>query len=168
MDDINGMLEFDKIRELLKEGASTERARERIDALAPILDQERAEAAIEETTEARKVLDSLGTPPSGSTQEVREIAQEAELGSLLGAGQLDQIRLKLENMLRSSRSIFSESFVSNRNGHYTVPVKKEHKNKVPGTVIDASSTGATVFIEPSAISRLREELETLRIEEENE
>ena len=168
MDDINGMLEFDKIRELLKEGASTERARERIDALVPILDQERAEAAIEETTEARKVLDSLGTPPSGSTQEVREIAQEAELGSLLGAGQLDQIRLKLENMLRSSRSIFSESFVSNRNGHYTVPVKKEHKNKVPGTVIDASSTGATVFIEPSAISRLREELETLRIEEENE
>lgn len=168
MDDINGMLEFDKIRELLKEGASTERARERIDALVPILDQERAEAAIEETTEARKVLDSLGTPPSGSTQEVREIAQEAELGSLLGAGQLDQIRLKLENMLRSLRSIFSESFVSNRNGHYTLPVKKEHKNKVPGTVIDASSTGATVFIEPSAISRLREELETLRIEEENE
>ena len=240
MDDINGMLEFDKIRELLKEGASTERARERIDALVPILDQERAEAAIEETTEARKVLDSLGTPPSGSTQEVREIAQEAELGSLLGAGQLDQIRqfavlcmrlsrylgkcrdiapgiagygagiqdlsplqeeiercirggrvddyasrtlhtvrrhmeqlqdqirLKLENMLRSSRSIFSESFVSNRNGHYTVPVKKEHKNKVPGTVIDASSTGATVFIEPSAISRLREELETLRIEENEE
>ncbi|HJC86838.1 MAG TPA: DNA mismatch repair protein MutS, partial [Candidatus Eisenbergiella intestinigallinarum] len=168
-----------------------------------------AEAAIEETTEARKVLDSLGTPPSGSTQEVREIAQEAELGSLLGAQQLDQIRqfavlcmrlsrylgkcrdiapgiagygagiqdlsplqdqirLKLENMLRSLRSIFSESFVSNRNGHYTLPVKKEHKNKVPGTVIDASSTGATVFIEPSAISRLREELETLRIEEENE
>ena len=209
MDDINGMLEFDKIRELLKEGASTERARERIDALAPILDQERAEAAIEETTEARKVLDSLGTPPSGSTQEVREIAQEAELASLLGAQQLyqirqfavlcmrlsrylgkcrdiapgiagygagiqdlsplqDQIRLKLENMLRSLRSIFSESFVSNRNGHYTLPVKKEHKNKVPGTVIDASSTGATVFIEPSAISRLREELETLRIEEENE
>ena len=159
MDDINGMLEFDKIRELLKEGASTERARERIDALAPILDQERAEAAIEETTEARKVLDSLGTPPAGSTQEVREIAQEAELGSLLGAGQLDQIRLKLENMLRSLRSIFSESFVSNRNGHYTLPVKKEHKNKVPGTVIDASSTGATVFIEPSAISRLREELD---------
>ena len=231
MDDINGMLEFDKIRELLKEGASTERARERIDALAPILDQERAEAAIEETTEARKVLDSLGTPPSGSTQEVREIAQEAELGSLLGAQQLDQIRqfavlcmrlsrylgkcrdiapgiagygagiqdlsplqeeiercirggrvddyasrtlhtvrrhmeqqqdqirLKLENMLRSLRSIFSESFVSNRNGHYTLPVKKEHKNKVPGTVIDASSTGATVFIEPSAISRLREELD---------
>lgn len=209
MDDINGMLEFDKIRELLKEGASTERARERIDALVPILDQERAEAAIEETTEARKVLDSLGTPPSGSTQEVREIAQEAELGSLLGAQQLDQIRqfavlcmrlsrylgkcrdiapgiagygagiqdlsplqdqirLKLENMLRSLRSIFSESFVSNRNGHYTLPVKKEHKNKVPGTVIDASSTVATVFIEPSAISRLREELETLRIEEENE
>ena len=73
--------------------------------------------------------------------------------------QQDQIRLKLENMLRSLRSIFSESFVSNRNGHYTLPVKKEHKNKVPGTVIDASSTGATVFIEPSAISRLREELD---------
>ena len=103
MDDINARLEFDKIRELLKEGASTERARERIDALAPILDQERAEAAIEETTEARKVLDSLGTPPSGSTQEVREIAQEAELGSLLGAQQLDQIRQFAVLCMRLSR-----------------------------------------------------------------
>ena len=63
-----------------------------IDALVPILDQERAEAAIEETTEARKVLDSLGTPPSGSTQEVREIAQEAETGkpARCGAAGSDQ------------------------------------------------------------------------------
>lgn len=47
-------------------------------------------------------------------------------------------------------------------------VKKEYKNKFPGTVVDASSTGATFFIEPAAVSKLREEINHLETEEENE
>lgn len=35
-------------------------------------------------------------------------------------------------------------------------------------MIDRSSSGATLFIEPAALSRLREELEVLRIEEDCE
>lgn len=49
-----------------------------------------------------------------------------------------------------------------------MPVKKEYKSQVPGTVVDASSTGATFFIEPTAVSKIREELGLLETAEENE
>jgi dsDNA-specific endonuclease/ATPase MutS2 len=85
---------------------------------------------------------------------------------------LDQItsniRLKLENLLKSKKECFSDSFISNRNGHFTLPVKKEHKLAISGSVIDMSSSGATYFIEPTAVAKLKEEYERMLIEESNE
>ena len=46
MNDINEMLEFNKIREMLKAYAMTEAARQRLENLHPFLDQARAEAAV--------------------------------------------------------------------------------------------------------------------------
>lgn len=79
-----------------------------------------------------------------------------------------QVRAKLESLLRSKKDWFAESFVSTRNGHFVLPVKREFKNQVSGSVIDISSSGGTVFIEPTAVRRLQEELAVLGIEEENE
>lgn len=79
-----------------------------------------------------------------------------------------QVKSKLDSLLRNNKIWFSESFVSTRNGHYTLPVKKEYKNQVSGTVIDVSQSGSTYFIEPSAARKLQEEISILHIEEENE
>ena len=46
MNDMNEMLEFQQIKEMLKAYAMTEKARERLEALKPYLDQTRAEAAV--------------------------------------------------------------------------------------------------------------------------
>ena len=78
------------------------------------------------------------------------------------------IRSKLESLLRGRKDCFSESFISKRNGRYTLPVKKEYKSQIPGTVVDVSSSKATYFIEPAAVSRLREEQSELEIAESNE
>lgn len=78
------------------------------------------------------------------------------------------IRTKLESLLRGRKDCFSESFISKRNGRYTLPVKKEYKSQIPGTVVDVSSSKSTYFIEPSAVSRLREEQNELEIAESNE
>ncbi len=78
------------------------------------------------------------------------------------------IKNKLEEILRKNKAYFSESFVSGRNGRFTLPVRKEYKHAIQGSVVDISSTGATCFIEPAAVARLREELEQIRIEENNE
>ncbi len=80
----------------------------------------------------------------------------------------EQIRSKLDSLLRNNNAWFSESFVSTRNGHYTLPVKKEYKSHVSGTVIDVSQSGSTYFIEPSAARKLQEEMGLLYIEEDNE
>ena len=46
--------------------------------------------------------------------------------------------------------------------------KKEYKFRISGSVIDKSSTGNTLFIEPAAAARIYEELQEMKIDEENE
>ena len=92
MNDVNDMLEFQRIKEWLMEASYSRKARERFERLEPMLDQAKANAAIAETTEARKILDSQGNPPFGDTDGIRQLAREAELGSLLSAEELDRLR----------------------------------------------------------------------------
>ena len=62
----------------------------------------------------------------------------------------------------------ADTYYTMRNGRICVPVKKEYKLRVPGSVIDKSSTGSTLFIEPAGVAKLSEELQLLKIDEENE
>lgn len=80
----------------------------------------------------------------------------------------DKMKEKAEVVLRSNKEAMSDNFCTLRNGRICVPVKKEYKFRVSGSVIDKSSTGNTLFIEPIGVSRLFEELQILKIEEENE
>lgn len=77
-------------------------------------------------------------------------------------------REKAENVLRTHKECMSDSFCVMRGGHLCVPVKKEYKFRVSGSVIDKSSTGNTLFIEPAAVRKYEEELSLLLIQEENE
>jgi DNA mismatch repair protein MutS2 len=80
-----------------------------------------------------------------------------------------RIQTRLSSLLNSGglRDAIAESYVTVKNGRYVVPVKASHRQRVPGSVIAASSTGQTVFIEPSAIQPLVEELVTLSAQEED-
>jgi len=80
----------------------------------------------------------------------------------------EQIKTKIESLLKTNRQYCADGFVAIRNNRYTMPVKKEYKNKIPGILVEISNTGGTCFIEPSAISKLQDELATLKIEEDNE
>ena len=80
----------------------------------------------------------------------------------------EEIKGKLDSIIRNQSGYLSESFVSYRNGHYTLPVKKQHKNSVSGTVIDISNSNGTYFIEPKAVEKLQQKLAILEIEEDNE
>lgn len=77
-------------------------------------------------------------------------------------------REKAEAALRTNKKYLSEQFCTERSGHICIPVKKEYKLQVSGSVIDQSATGSTLFIEPSAVAGYAEELFLLRLEEENE
>ena len=75
---------------------------------------------------------------------------------------------RAERALKTNRQYLNDSFVVTRNGRFCIPVKKECRSMVPGSVVEQSSTGATLFIEPEAVANLREELEIYRIEEDAE
>ena len=80
----------------------------------------------------------------------------------------DKMREKAEAVMRANKECMSDHFSTMRNGHVCIPVKKEYKFKISGILIDKSSTGSTLFIEPAASGKYYEELQELRIDEENE
>lgn len=61
-----------------------------------------------------------------------------------------------------------ENLVSQRNGRYVFPIKKEYRKQIKGSVVDESSSGQTVYVEPQELAVLQQELSILRIEEGKE
>ncbi|MCL2387629.1 MAG: DNA mismatch repair protein MutS [Defluviitaleaceae bacterium] len=80
----------------------------------------------------------------------------------------EQIKDKVESILKANKQFCTDGYVSIRNGRYTIPVQKKFKNKIAGILVEMSNAGGTCFIEPTAISKLQDELALLRIEEDNE
>jgi len=80
----------------------------------------------------------------------------------------ERMKEKADSVIRSNKECMSDSFSTYRNGRLCIPVKKEYKFRISGSVIDKSSTGNTLFIEPVAVSKYYEELQLLKLEAENE
>lgn len=82
----------------------------------------------------------------------------------------NSIREKLDSMIHSShyQQYLQEAIVTQRNGRFVVPVKAECRGNVPGLVHDTSSTGATVFIEPSSVVDANNDIKVLQGRERDE
>ena len=233
-------LEFNKILEKLSEYGISENTRKKLTELRPYLSEREVIAKMKDTTEGRKVLDHIGTPPLAAMKDLEMLLELAEKGSMLIPEQLTQIGLfinacrrmksflhratsldvgiagyggsfheltalneeinhtirnntiddnatkelkdirrqmeqvrsemksKLESQLRSKKEWFTDGYVSTRNGHFVLPVKREYKNMISGSVLDISSSGSTYFMEPTAVGKLKDELSVLEIAESNE
>lgn len=234
------ILEFDHIKSLLCNNAMSENAKEKLSLITPYLSITDVIFKQKETSDAKIILESMGTPPLPTMKDIHKFLEMAEKGSMLTCEQLGQIaqyiasckrvksylkraesingsissygesiidiselseeinvcirnnqvedsasptlkdirrrteniradiKLKLNTMLRSKKEWFSEGFVSSRNGHYVLPVKKEYKHQVNGSTLDISSTGSTYFIVPNSVLKLEEELNLLLLAEDNE
>ncbi len=61
-----------------------------------------------------------------------------------------------------------ENIVTMRNGRYVVPVRAEHKNEIKGMIHDTSTSGSTIFVEPSAVVDANNEIRILETKEQHE
>lgn len=240
MNQNNTALEFHTIIEQLVELANTPGAKAQLKELAPSLSEAEVRKNMRDTTQARQMLDSIGTPPIPVMENVEELLAKAERGELLLPEQLEEIaaflaavnriyaylergkerqigiayyqdnlicmeelrseiernirggriddyatgtlrdirknivrledamKQKAEAVMKSNKTSMSDSFIVQRSGRICLPVRKECKASVRGTIVDKSSTGATLFIEPENVAGIREELEWARMAQDEE
>lgn len=233
-------LDFHTILTSLAQCAHGQNAKNRILALAPIMDEMMCQRAMAETTGAKRLIECCGTPPVSAMDGLADCVQLAQAGGMLEAVQLRQIsrflsacrrmtaylrrgegyedrislygraflpaeeldamiessvdedhvlddaspqlkhirrsmeqlegriREKLQQVLSTHKRLLSDDYISQRNGRYVLPVQKKHQSAFPGTAVDASRTGGTVFMEPNAVASLQKEYDRLLLEEEQE
>lgn len=82
----------------------------------------------------------------------------------------EKINERLNKFLNNgtNKKYIQEFFISKKDDRYTIPIKASYKGQVPGAIIEVSSKGSTVFIEPQTVSKLSAELASLKVEEEME
>ena len=82
----------------------------------------------------------------------------------------DSIRTKLDAIIKNSTTnkFLQDAVVSLRNGRYVVPVRAEYRGEVGGVIHDVSSTGATIFVEPTAVVEANARIMQLRAQEQEE
>lgn len=102
-------LEFDKIRAMLADCASTEGAKARAMTLSPSDDLETVKKNLKRTTDAVRLIDIKGVPSFGMVKDVSDAARRAEKGAVLTPREL----LDCANILRTAR-ILSDYIKSNK------------------------------------------------------
>lgn len=237
---IDKQIEFDKIKNIWADLAITDYAKELIQESKLYFSESELKKQLRDTTDARNMLEKVGTPPLQNVSEIKDVLTVVEKGDCLTPYQLErvekvlvairrlkdyltrgraydnslafydenlneiqelageisekirggivddyatkeleqirkqmtkceeQMKEKADLVLHSGKSYMTDNYATFRNGRICVPVKKEYKLKVPGTVIDKSATGNTLFIEPSRVAKYYEKLQLLKIDEENE
>ena len=102
------VLEFNKIKEKIKEYAVTKSAKELIDNLMPYDTAYEVRLKLKETDEALDLLITKSNPPFEGLHDVREGIEKAKKGGVLTLGQL----LRIGGMLKCSRRF--KDYVSRR------------------------------------------------------
>ena len=237
---IERQIEFDKVKEMWAELAVTESAAERIRKADVCFSEDELRKQLRDTSDARELIEKIGTPPLQNISEVKDVLEIAEKGERLSPYQLErvekvlaavrrlkdyldrgkmlqnslafyeenldplgelreeicskirngavddyasrelgqirnsiihceeQMKQKAEQLIRAHKDCMADNYYTLRNGRICLPVKKDCKLKISGSVIDKSATGSTLFIEPTGVSKYYEELSMLRLDEENE
>ncbi|MFD2703040.1 DNA mismatch repair protein MutS [Paenibacillus shunpengii] len=80
----------------------------------------------------------------------------------------ERLKKKLDTLLSKHRSILQDQLITKRGDRYCLPVQKEFRKQIRGTVHGESASGQTVFIEPDEIASLQMELSLHRAAEQRE
>jgi DNA mismatch repair protein MutS2 len=111
----------------------------------------------------RNAIDEGGEVLDGASETLRSLRQQMRTRE-------SRVREKLEGMIRSSNAskMLSDAIITIRNDRFVIPVKQEYRAHYGGIIHDQSSSGQTLFIEPQSVVQLNNELQTIRVKEQQE
>ena len=110
-----------------------------------------------------RAIDESGAVKANASKELQAVRRSIN-------ERYDELRKRLERILKSvsDQGFSQDDIITTREGRMVIPVKSEHKNRVQGFIHSASSSGATVFIEPSETLELNNDIRSLHFQEERE
>ncbi|MEQ9236549.1 endonuclease MutS2 [Coleofasciculus sp. E2-BRE-01] len=111
--------------------------------------------------EIHRCIDERGDVADRASPKLAEIRQHSK--SLR-----DRIYQTLQNIVQRQGGALQQPLITQRGDRFVLPVKAPQKDSVSGIVHDASSTGATLYIEPHAIVGLGNQLKTYQRREQAE
>ena len=114
-------------------------------------------------TTIRNAIDDNGEVLDSASDTLRSLRNQLRTKE-------SRVRERLESMIRSSNAqkMLSDAIITIRNDRFVIPVKQEYKGHYGGIVHDQSSSGQTLFIEPQSIVQLNNELQEIRVKEQQE
>ena len=238
------LLEFDKIKEIVKDFAHTKVGKQKVMQLEPSINSLVIHRQLNETHQAKVIVDNYNEPPFGGVRDVTDVLKQIRIFSTLtpkdfldivglvdasnnmlrffeqvtenelnwdqfepyvaqissvrvvkegimqvitidgkirdnASGELSRIRRNLalnerkisevlNQFIHTKKSKLTESLITIRGNRFVVPVKASEKNNVKGAVVDVSSSGETIYIEPDSVAQINNKVSLLKIEEHNE
>ncbi|MFP3896524.1 MAG: endonuclease MutS2 [Anaerolineales bacterium] len=113
--------------------------------------------------EIERCLDEEGHVLDSASAELARIRRESGVAR-------ERLIDRLQSIVNSSQNapFLQERIVTERNGRYVIPLKAEHKGRIPGIVHDQSASGATLFIEPLSTVALNNRWHELQLAEKRE
>jgi len=136
--------------------------RKREDAFPLLNDKVRQFKTLEQLEKSihRVVGPDLGIMSSASSvlNSIRKAIAETER----------KMNARFTSAIESLRDYMTELVATIRNGHFVLPIKTAHKNKISGVIHDISDTGMTTFIEPEWAVESNNQIYILKIEEREE
>jgi len=114
-------------------------------------------------SEIKRVFISEDTVSDSASPELSAIRRKIRVA---GA----RVRETLQKFITSPSytKYLQENIITQRSGRYVLAVKAECKNEIKGLIHDTSASGSTVFIEPSGVVDLNNEIRVLENEEARE
>ena len=114
-------------------------------------------------TSIRNAIDENGEVLDSASETLRSLRVQLRTREA-------RVRERLESMIRSSNAqkMLSDAIITIRNDRFVIPVKQEYRGNYGGIIHDQSSSGQTLFIEPQSVVQLNNELQSIKVKEQQE
>ncbi len=109
------------------------------------------------------IIDNKGTIKPNASAELKDLNQSI-------AAAESEIRKRMSQIFKEwqKEGYTSDSQLTVRDGRMVIPVAAEYKRKARGFIVDESSTGQTVFMEPTEVLELNNKLKDLEYQRKRE